>query len=101
MDRNTFTGLFLIMIIIGASVFLMKPSEAELKKEQQVQDSIKKVGNTQAKATPSVIADTPKTIDSAALKGPFGASINGTEQTTVLENSDLKITFSKIGRAHV
>ncbi|MFD2145914.1 hypothetical protein [Mucilaginibacter antarcticus] len=44
MDRNTFTGLFLIMIIIAGSVWLMKPSDAEIAKEKalQHQDSLKK-----------------------------------------------------------
>ena len=35
MDRNTFTGLFLIMVILGAAVFFMKPSEADIKKERE------------------------------------------------------------------
>jgi YidC/Oxa1 family membrane protein insertase len=44
MDKNTFTGLFLIMVIMGASIYFMKPSEADIKKEQLTvhQDSIKK-----------------------------------------------------------
>ncbi|RZK52300.1 MAG: membrane protein insertase YidC, partial [Pedobacter sp.] len=98
MDRNTFTGLFLIMIILAGGVFFMRPSEAELKKEQQVQDSIKRAGLKQPAATttkPTVEA--VKTVDTAALKGPFGANIAGTEQTTVLENENLKITFSNLG----
>ena len=98
MDRNTFTGLFLIMIILAGGVFFMRPSEAELKKEQQVQDSIKRAGLKQPAATatkPTVEAI--KTVDTAALKGPFGANLNGTAQTTVLENENLKITFNNLG----
>jgi YidC/Oxa1 family membrane protein insertase len=35
MDRNTFTGLFLIMIIMGASIYFMKPSDEAIKKEKR------------------------------------------------------------------
>ena len=46
MDKNTFTGLFLIMIIIAGSVYFLKPSTAEIQKEKalQHQDSLKKAG---------------------------------------------------------
>jgi len=44
MDRNTFTGLFLIMIVLGGWFYFIKPSEADMKKEREVQrvDSLKK-----------------------------------------------------------
>mgnify|MGYP003352600693 CR=1 FL=1 len=46
MDKNTFTGLFLIMVIIAGAMYFLKPSEADLKKEREVQhqDSLKKAG---------------------------------------------------------
>lgn len=97
MDRNTFTGLFLIMVILGAAVFFMKPSEAEIKKEREkiTADSLKKVG---AKATAQNKVETsPAKPDSAALKGPFGANISGTAQTSVLENENLKLTLTNLG----
>jgi len=97
MDRNTFTGLFLIMIVLGAWFYFIKPSDAEIKKEKEriAADSLKKTaGNQAAVSTP---AATLPTVDSAALKGPFGANITGTEQTSVLENEALKLTFSNKG----
>ena len=100
MDRNTFTGLFLIMIILAGGVFLMKPSEAELKKEREVQraDSLKRAGVKEPAKNQEKLAATPvKTVDTAALSGPFGGNITGTEQTTVLENENLKITFNNLG----
>ncbi len=96
MDKNTFTGLFLMMIIIGASVYFMKPSEAELKKEQQIQDSIKNRTTTAVK-TADTLAKTVKKVDSSVFTGPFGASLQGTESESVLENPDLKITISNKG----
>jgi YidC/Oxa1 family membrane protein insertase len=97
MDRNTFTGLFLIMIILAGGVFFMKPTEAELKKERELQtaDSLKRAG---VKPVERKLAVEPvKTIDTAALKGPFGGNISGTEAATVIENNRLKITLSNLG----
>ena len=34
MDRNNIIGLVLIFLIFGGSFYLMKPSEAEIKAEQ-------------------------------------------------------------------
>ena len=98
MDRNTFTGLFLIMIILAGGVFFMRPSEAEIKKEREVQraDSLKRAG-VKAPAAVKPTVEPVKAVDTAALKGPFGANITGTEQTTVLENENLKITFNNLG----
>jgi YidC/Oxa1 family membrane protein insertase len=96
MDRNTFTGLFLIMVILGAAVFFMKPNEADIKKEREriTADSLKKVG---AKQNVAPVEKIKPTVDTNALKGPFGANINGTAQTTVLENNDLKLTLTNVG----
>ncbi len=98
MDRNTFTGLFLIMIVLAGSFYFFKPSEAEIKKEQEriAADSAKKAGVKPADIATTAAATTP-VIDSAALKGPFGANITGKETTSVLENEKLKITFTNKG----
>ncbi len=98
MDRNTFTGLFLIMVILGGAVFFMKPSEADIKKERQkiTADSLTKAGVTPEKAAVAapVIETKP---DSTALKGAFGANLTGTAQASVLENDKLKLTFNNLG----
>ncbi|MBB5397674.1 membrane protein insertase YidC [Mucilaginibacter sp. AK015] len=105
MDKNTFTGLFLIMIIMGVGIWVMKPSEADIKKEQLTvhQDSIKKgLIKTQASAattTVAVKADTVKKagVDSAVLKTPFGAATIGTEQFVTIENKELRLKLSTKG----
>jgi YidC/Oxa1 family membrane protein insertase len=99
MDKNTFTGLFLIMVILVGSFFLMKPSETEIKKEQQRQhlDSLKRAG---IKVLPAK-ADTTKAsapgVDSVALKAPFGTSVYGKESLITLENKDVIIKLSNRG----
>jgi YidC/Oxa1 family membrane protein insertase len=101
MDRNTFTGLFLIMIVLAGSFYFFKPTEAELKKESEriTADSLKRTGNNAAttKLPAAAQAPAPITPDSNALKGPFGSNLSGTEQTTVLENEKLKLTLTNKG----
>ncbi len=104
MDKNTFTGLFLIMVIMAASFFFMRPNETELKKERikAHADSIKRGDIPKAAITPAKFADTAKAVankpvDSAVLKSPFGASTVGTQKFVTLENKDLRVKLSTQG----
>lgn len=101
MDKNQFTGLFLIMLILAGSFYLMKPSPAEMKLAQQRahNDSLRRAGKpvptaATAKFDSSKVA---KVADSATLKSPFGMSTVGTEQFVTLENKDLRIKISTLG----
>jgi YidC/Oxa1 family membrane protein insertase len=93
------------MIIIGASVFLLKPDAAKLQKERELQhqDSLKKYPDLFKKAAnaPATVvkADTAKTktVDSAAIKAPFGATIVGSEKLITLENDSVRIKLSTHG----
>lgn len=98
MDRNTFTGLFLIMIVLAGSFYFFGPSQTEITKEKEriAADSLKKV-NAATKTTAPAIAAAKPAVDSATLSGPFGGSIAGTPQTTVLENENLKLTLTNKG----
>jgi YidC/Oxa1 family membrane protein insertase len=102
MDKNTITGFVLIVLIMLGSYFLLKPSQAELKKEQLVQDSIKRVKAAQASASTVVKTDTTKkaitAVDSAVLaKTPFGAATVGSEKLITLENKELRVKLSTHG----
>lgn len=106
MDKNTFTGLFLIMVIMGASFFFMRPSEADLKKEriQAHADSVKRGQIKSPSITAAKAADTSKAkaaatpkVDSALLKMPFGATTIGTQKFVTLENKDIRVKLSTQG----
>ncbi|KIA95871.1 preprotein translocase subunit YidC [Pedobacter kyungheensis] len=99
MDRNTFTGLFLIMIILAGSFYFLKPNEAEVKKAKEIEhlDSLKKAGVSPIQKDTTKTAVANPAVDSLALKGPFGTAITGTESSTVLENENLLITLSNKG----
>ncbi|MBK0382488.1 membrane protein insertase YidC [Pedobacter sp. SD-b] len=99
MDRNTFTGLFLILVILVGSTFLLKPSSEEVKKEQLLQDSLARAKNigvtnkdTLTTQTKAEITGTKNNLDTAAQ------NIASTkEEFTVLENKNLKISISNKG----
>ena len=98
MDRNTFTGLFLILIILVGSTFLLKPSQEEIKQEKinqkSKQDSIAvlkgKGQNTSPVAQP--INNTVKTTVDTSAKIAVQK-----ETFTTLENNRLKLTLSNMG----
>src|SRR5437879_1529979 len=100
MDKNTYTGFFLIVLIMLGSYFLLKPSDAELKKEKLVQDSIKRAVAAKAAASP-IKTDTAKktatVVDSALLKTPFGAATVGSDKLITLENKELRVKLSTRG----
>ncbi|MFM6953718.1 MAG: membrane protein insertase YidC [Sphingobacteriaceae bacterium] len=100
MDRNTFWGLFLILIILVGSTFLMKPSEEELKKEQLVQDSIARAtnGNKQHPKAVQLPASTKTVVaDTTTFKGPFASLRKGSNTPIVLENELIRVIISPKG----
>ncbi|PWK26835.1 YidC/Oxa1 family membrane protein insertase [Arcicella aurantiaca] len=89
MDRNQVTGLVLIMAMLLGYQFFFAP-KIEPEKPQD------KAKTTQASATPQKVA----TPDSNALKsaaGDFASAAIGTPKDVVLENKDIKVTFSTQG----
>jgi YidC/Oxa1 family membrane protein insertase len=104
MDKNTFTGLFLIMVIIAAAVFFLKPSEAQLKQDalRQHQDSVKKGLLNKPNASATAKFDTTKApvktvADSATLKTPFGAASVGVDKLVTIENQEIVVKLSTKG----
>ncbi len=95
MDRNTFTGLFLILIILVGSTFLLKPSSEEVKKKA-LQDSIAlSIGKTapvQKPATELPSTTGIATSDSAKISGN-----SFSEELTTLENNLIKLSISNKG----
>ncbi|TSD66145.1 membrane protein insertase YidC [Inquilinus sp. KBS0705] len=101
MDKNTYTGLFLIMVIMGVSIWFMQPSADQIKAEKAKvhQDSLKQAGLAKAPAAAAKFDTTKKTtvVDSAVLKSPFGAATAGTEQFVTVENKDIRLKLSTEG----
>ncbi|GGH04566.1 membrane protein insertase YidC [Parapedobacter pyrenivorans] len=100
MDRNTLTGLVLIFVIIAGSFYLLQPSDEEIKRERQLQDSLARAraGIEQVDTdTTSLAAAANTEIDSALLNSPFGRASIGDERLITLENEHIKATVSTKG----
>ncbi|MEO6149554.1 MAG: membrane protein insertase YidC [Mucilaginibacter sp.] len=103
MDRNTFTGLFLIMLILVGGFYFLQPSKEEMKKQSEIlhADSIKKglikTADTVKKDTAKVITAAAPVVDSAVLKSPFGAATIGTQKLLTLQNKNMIVRLSTLG----
>ncbi|WP_313190321.1 membrane protein insertase YidC [Sphingobacterium sp.] len=100
MDRNNILGFIFIFAILAGSFYFLKPSDAEIKKEQQHQDSIKRAKEGLAPISDSLKAastTTPAVADSVLLSQPFGSASVGSEQIVTLENELLKVNVSNKG----
>src|SRR3546814_16766617 len=84
MDRNTLSGLVLIFVIIAGSFYLLQPSDEEIQRERQLQDSlararagIENVTPTTTDTAGTALATRVPEIDSTLLPGPFCQDIPG------------------------
>ncbi len=93
MDKKTFTGLFLVLLILVGSTYFLKPSQEEINKEKTLQDSIAQVKKNPQTNTPATVTY----VDSSLLKEPFGQLMLGKEAFITLENDELKILLSNKG----
>ena len=112
MDKNSIIGFVLIFALIIAWQQLLKPSQAEIEKQQRIQDSIQlaearadsiaqlEVLDTQAVEVDSagnVIVDSTQNVQLVNAYGIFANAAAGQEKEVVLENDLLKITFTNKG----
>src|SRR5690606_9052072 len=101
MDKKTFTGLFLMLIAIVGSVFLMRPSEEEIQNERALQVAIAQARNISIDTPASSSLDTGATsayaqeVDSIALSGPCGRAKAGQQEIGTRENELIKVNISK------
>ena len=97
MDKNTLVGFILIgAVLIGFSVY-NRPSQEEMERARQYQDSIQTVAQLEAamrEAEATAQSMQALTLDSTSL---FYGANQGTEQFTTLENNLVKVQFSNKG----
>lgn len=112
MDRNTIIGFLLIFGLIIAWQQFMQPSAEELAAQQQMQDSLRTEqqvadslallqANEDARevfaADTSAVDDSLRLLQLSGQYGAFSAAAQGAEQRYVLEDDNLRITFSNKG----
>jgi YidC/Oxa1 family membrane protein insertase len=108
-NKNAMIGMVLILFILLGWNMLMAPSKLEAELKQRTQDSIanvQRVNDSLQKVAPvsqlpPSVNDSFKRVQLANEMGSFSTLAVGTEQISVLENADIKVTFtSKGGRIH-
>ena len=110
MDRNTIIGLALIGLLLVGFGIMNKPAREAQMAERRRQDSIARVEQLKAmeaaqqqpeQQSAQNVEDIQR--DSASMQrmtnelGDFAASAQGTAEEIVLENEQLKLTFSTLG----
>jgi len=116
MDRNSIIGLLIIGGILIGWMFLTKPSQLELAKQQQQHDSIalyekavqqsktdlaSQAGgvDTAAKGLTKEVSDSVKNIFNNQSYGEFAAAATGENKIITMENELMKVNvFTKGGR---
>ncbi len=111
MDRNTIIGLAIIgLLLVGYSIFTKPQREAQMAERSRL-DSIARVEQVRAmeaarQAQAMMPAGDSGTIahgDSVSMEslseelGDFATAATGTEKKVVLENNNVKLTFSTLG----
>jgi YidC/Oxa1 family membrane protein insertase len=111
MDRNTIIGLGIIgLLLVGYSIFTKPQREAQMAERARL-DSIARVEQIQSmeavqQARSQIVAEDTGSIatsDSISMErlsgelGDFAHVAKGTAEKVVLENNNLKLTFSTLG----
>jgi len=111
MDRNTIIGLAVIGLLLVGYSLMTKPQREAQMAERQRQDSIARVEQVRAMAA-AAEAEVQRTeseiegaisTDSVNLErlegelGDFAKAATGTSEQVVLENENIKLTFSTLG----
>jgi len=111
MDRNTIIGLGVIgLLLVGYSIFTKPQREAQMAEQSRL-DSIARVEQVRAMAAPQEAeaqrsddeAENEGTSETASMErlsgelGDFANAATGTSESVVLENEQVKLTFSTLG----
>ena len=103
-DRNTIIGFVLLLVLlVGYIWYAQQGQEAVQKQKQHIADSLARVQQLQAKSLDTATARRDSLREDSTIRvasaGQFTKSIQGSEQTAVLENDLVKITFTNRGGA--
>ena len=100
MDKNQLTGLLLISILVFGYFHFFAPEPKPLEEQEKAKTTQVQVDTTSSPASPVIIEDDSiRQIQNQQKYGDFAQAAQGTEKEIVLENEDVKITFSTKGAA--
>ncbi len=91
MDKNTITGLILIVLVLIGYSYLATPSQEQVAQQAQEQQA------QTAKSEPSTEAAKPVATVSADTTGLFSTQISSQGEDIVLQNDKLRLTLNTLG----
>lgn len=106
MDKNSIVGFGLLLLLVFAYSWFTQPSPEQIEAQQRAKDSLALIEQAQqlpppkieeTKTVPVELSDSIKNLQLMASFGAFSPAGSGTEQETVIENDDVKITFTNLG----
>ncbi len=95
MDRNTIIG-FALLCVLGAGYIFWSNHEQKVYLEQKRADSLA-MAATQKPLAPQDQVSIPDSLNLPAVDSSLPAAFRGQEQTVVLQNADLKVSFTNKG----
>ncbi len=102
MDKNTIIGVVLLgLLFFGFFYFTNKEQQADMAMQKAQADSIARVNALKVKPVDAVKAQRDSLVEDSAervqVAGNFQSAAAGSEQTTVVENELMKVTFTNKG----
>ncbi len=99
MDRNSVIGFVLLGVLFVGYIFFNQKQQVAAKRDKDRQDSIANINKPKPVDTANyaTATGTPDSTKLAGVYGTFAGAASGTQQTAVMENKVLKITFSNHG----
>jgi len=99
MDKNTVTGLILMVVVFFGFIWWSQPSQKQME-EMARQDSIATVEKEKAEKAKATAALAAKQAEQAALEDTtalFHSALSGQAQKVVLQNEKVALTFNSKG----
>lgn len=99
-DKNTIIGTVILVVLLLGYIFIAQREQGKLQQQKQhTQDSLAKVAQIPTVNPVQAKADSLRTdsLMRTSSAGALASAVQGTEQTTVLENNLVRITFTNRG----
>src|ERR1700744_2698386 len=99
-DKNTIIGTVLLVVLLLGYIFIAQREQGKLQQQRQhTQDSLARIQQTAPVNPVQAKADslTPDSLMRTRSAGTLASAVHGAEQTAVLENDLVRITFTNWG----
>ncbi|MDE6693400.1 MAG: membrane protein insertase YidC [Muribaculaceae bacterium] len=95
MDKNTLTGMLLMVLVIFGFMWFNKPSEAEIKAKQEAIEEAARQQAAQAAAPAISVISAEEAARIIPTVQTYGHPVEGNPGTVALVNDDLNLTYTQ------